>query len=108
MKIQRATFLGVRGVADATVDLTDPRTGAPHGIVMVTGASASGKTRLLEALIAAKEAIAPLALPPPSAPWIGAGSAAKIVLTFHLDEAEREYAGTASPIQEGEVIFTPG
>jgi hypothetical protein len=108
MKIQRATFLGVRGVADATLDLTDPKTGAPHGVVMVTGPSASGKTRLIEALIAAKEAIAPLAMPPVSAPWIGAGNAAKIILTFHLDQAEREFAGTASPIQEGEVIFTPG
>jgi hypothetical protein len=107
MKIQRVTFLGVRGVADATLDFTDPRTGTPHGLVVVTGPSASGKTRLIEALVAAKEAIAPHGPMTPGASWIGAGSAAKIVIAFHLDEAEREYAGSASSMLEGEVIFVP-
>jgi hypothetical protein len=107
MKIQRATFLGVRGVGDATLDLTDPRTGAPHGAVVITGPSASGKTRLVEALIAAKEAIGPYGPLTPGAPWIGAGNAAKILVTFALDEAERDYAGTSSPTMEGEVIFLP-
>jgi predicted ATPase len=107
MKIQRATFIGVRGVPDLTLDLTDARTGAPRGLVVVTGPSGSGKTRMLEALIAAKEAIRPYGAMAAGAPWIGAGSAAKIRVAFHLDEAEREFAGTASHILEGEVIFYP-
>jgi hypothetical protein len=107
MKIQRATFLGVRGVGDATLELTDPRTGAPHRVVVITGPGASGKTRLLEALVAAKEAIGPYGPMTPGAPWIGGGSAAKILVTFHLDEAERTYAGTSSQALEGEVIFLP-
>lgn len=107
MKILRATFLGVRGVPDLTLDLTDTRTGAPHGLVVVSGPSGSGKTRMLEALIAAKEAIGPYGPMMAGAPWIGAGNAAKILVTFHLDEAEREYAGTSSHVLEAEVIFVP-
>jgi hypothetical protein len=107
MKIQRATFLGVRGVKDATIDLTDHRTGAPHATVVLTGPSASGKTRMLEALIAAKEAIGPYALPPDAASWIGAGNAAKIILTFHLDGAERDFADSPSATLDAEVIFLP-
>jgi hypothetical protein len=105
MKIRRATFLGVRGVDDATYDFTDPRTGAPHGVVVFAGASGSGKTRVLEALVAVKEALGPYGLPTQGAPWIGDGSASKIVVTFQLDPAEQDYAGTSSSIAEGEVIF---
>jgi hypothetical protein len=106
MKIQRATFIGVLGVPDLTVDLTDPRIGVPHGLVVVSGPSASGKTRMIEALIAAKEAIRSYGPMAAGAPWIRAGSA-KILVTIHLDEAEREFAGTASQTLEGEVIFHP-
>jgi hypothetical protein len=107
MKILRATFLGVRGVPDITIDLTDPRTGMPHGVVAIVGRSGSGKTRMIEALIAAKEAIGAYGPITPGATWIGAGSAAKILVTFLLDDAERDYAGTQSATQEGEVIFLP-
>ncbi|MFT3772847.1 MAG: hypothetical protein QM820_46265 [Minicystis sp.] len=107
MKIQRATFFGVRGVPDLTLDLTDARTGVPRAVVVVTGPSGSGKTRMMEALIAAKEAIRPYGAMATGAAWIGAGSAAKIRVTFHLDEAERDFAGAASPTLEGEVIFHP-
>ena len=107
MKIQRATFLGIQGVGDATLDLTDHRTGEPHGTVVITGPSASGKTRMLEALIAAKEAVGAYGLPPVGAWWIGAGKAAKILLTFQLDAAEREHAGTSSATLDAEVIFLP-
>jgi len=105
MKILRATFLGIRGVGDATLDLTDPRTGAPHGTVVVTGPSGSGKTRVLEALIAAKEAIGSYGMPTTGERWIGPGNAAKIRITFHLDAAEQVYAGTSSATLEAEVIF---
>jgi hypothetical protein len=107
MKIQRATFLGVRGVPDATLELTGPKSSAPASTVVVAGPSGSGKTRLLEALVVAKEAIGAYGPMARGAPWIGGGAAAKILVTFHLDEAERDYAGTASPTVEGEVIFLP-
>lgn len=107
MKIQRATFIGVLGVPDLTLDLTDGRTGVPHALVVVTGPGASGKTRMLESLVAAKEAIRPYGPMATGAQWIRSGNAAKILVTFYLDEAEREFAGTASDKLEGEVIFHP-
>src|ERR1041384_2686781 len=105
MKIQRATFIGIRGAPDLTLDLSDTRTGAPHTLVVVSGPSGSGKTRMIEALIAAKEAIRPYGPMAPGAPGIDTRGAAKILVTFHLDEAEREFAGTGSATLEGEVIF---
>lgn len=107
MKIQRATFFGVAGVPNLTLDLTDARSGAPHPLVVVTGPSGSGKTRLIEALIAAKEAIRPYGLMTPGAPWIASGNAARVLVTFHLDEAERDFAGASAPALEAEVIFAP-
>lgn len=107
MKIQRATFLGVSGVPDLALDLTDARTGAPHTLVVISGPSGSGKTRMIEALMAAKEAIRPYGPMAPGAQWIRSGNAAKVLVTFHLDEAEREFAGVSAATLDGEVIFHP-
>lgn len=104
MKIQRATFNGVAGVPDLTVDASDG-SGAPHSMVVLSGPSASGKTRILEALIAAKEAIRPYGPMATGAAWMRGGNASKIRVTFHLDEAEREFAGTSAALLESEVIF---
>src|SRR5262249_14704369 len=81
--------------------------GAPNTLVVVSGPSGSGKTRMIEALIAAKEAIGPYGPMTPGAPWISSAGAAKIVVTFHLDGAEREYANASSHAVEAEVIFLP-
>lgn len=108
MKIQRVTYLGVRGVGDLSLDFTNPRTGAPHDVVLLTGPPASGKTRALEAIVAAKEAIAPYGPISAVGSWIAPGSmASKVVLSFYLDEEERTYAGTSSAALEGEALFLP-
>lgn len=108
MKIVRATFLGIRGVADGTYDLTHPVTGAPNSLVLVTGAEASGKTSFLEAILAAKEAIGAYGPMSPGATWIASGGIiAKIMLSFALDEEERQYVGTAESIIDGEATFLP-
>ena len=106
MKIQRVTFIGVRGLRDATHDFTNPETGAPHDLVVLTGPAASGKTRALEAIVAAKEAIGAYGPMSPGDPWIDAG-VAKIVIAFHLDEEEQTYAGSASAVVEAEAQFLP-
>ncbi|NUP06011.1 MAG: ATP-binding protein [Polyangiaceae bacterium] len=107
MKIQRASFIGVSGLPDLTLDLTDSRTGSPHSLVVIAGGSGSGKTRMIEALIAAKEGIRAYGQMTTGAAWIRSGNAAKIRVTFHLDDDEREFANAASKTLEAEVIFKP-
>lgn len=108
MKIQSVTFTGVRGLRDATLDFSNRETSAPHEVVVIAGPGASGKTRALEAIIAAKEAIAPYGPMVPGAPWIADGStASKIKIAFHLDEEELAVAGLSSPVAEAEVSFLP-
>ncbi len=60
MKLLRATFSNVMGVADRTVDFADARSGFARDVVVISGPPASGKTRLCEALVAARQIIAPL------------------------------------------------
>ncbi|MFT3767410.1 MAG: hypothetical protein QM820_18310 [Minicystis sp.] len=110
MKIQRVRFLGIRGLADASYDFTNPGTGTPHDLVVLTGRPGCGTTRMLEAIIAAKEAIAPygpMATNPAS--WCSAeAGAAKVAFEFYLDEEERSFAGTDSAVVEAEAMFMPG
>jgi len=108
MKIQRVTFLGIRGLVDGTYEFTDITTGAPHDVVIVTGPEASGKTRFLEAILAAKEGIGAYATPAPGAPWIDESSGiAKIILSFWLEEEERQYVGTNQQVVDAEAQFLP-
>jgi energy-coupling factor transporter ATP-binding protein EcfA2 len=108
MKLSHVTLLGVRGVRDVELDLTNPVTGDPHDVVVVTGPSASGKTRLLEAIVAAKEAMAPYGPMAPSGPWIAEGAwLAKVALGFVLDSEEKTYANLDDRRVEAEATFMP-
>lgn len=98
MKILSLDCAGVRGVPDGTYAFTDPRTGAPQSVVLVTGGPASGKTSLLEAVVAAKEAVGsyggpfdPMRLRRPGT--IGA----RITAKWLLSDAERDYAELDQP-----------
>jgi len=107
MKLQSVSFAGVRGLRDASFDFAG-RDGAPQDVVVFTGPTASGKTRALEAILAAKEAIAPYGPMVAGAPWIAAGSAAaKVKLAFWLDPEEQALAGASSPALAAEVSFLP-
>jgi len=106
MKLARVTFLGVRGLNDATYDLLSAGTGLPHDLVVVTGGSGSGKTRFLEAIALAKEIVAPYGVMPSPTGWLqGAGEAAKIVLTWFLNEEERAAAGVAEALATTEALL---
>ncbi|MBK8941587.1 MAG: hypothetical protein IPM79_29285 [Polyangiaceae bacterium] len=74
MKLSRATFLGIRGLPDVTFDLTSPDTGRPHPVVVLTGPPESGKTRALEAILAAKDVLAPTTSPQRTAKGGSAGA----------------------------------
>jgi hypothetical protein len=106
MKLARVTFLGIRGLRDATYDLTNAGTGRPHDLVLVTGGSGSGKTRFLEAIVLAKEIAAPYGVLPSPEGWLeGDGEAAKIVLTWWLDEEERAASGSAEALVTTESLL---
>lgn len=106
MKLGRATFLGVRGVADATHEFIHPTTGLPHPVVVFTGPPASGKTRVLEAILAGKEGVAPYATMVAPEPWQRkADEPAKIVLLWWLNDAERRFAGVEDTWVTTEVIL---
>lgn len=108
MKLCRAEFLAIRGVPDVTWNLARTAAGTPVDVGVVTGGPASGKTRLLEAILTAKEIIAPYSLPVDGRPWLRPGeSAAKIELTFILDAEEQRRAGGVPAMVHTEALFTP-
>jgi hypothetical protein len=96
----------VRALPDGIFDMVDPRTGAAHPLVLVTGPSASGKTRFLEAVMAAKEQIAPYAAQPSAAGWIRPdGESARVALTVELDERERAWGALDESVVTADAMF---
>lgn len=59
MRLLRLQTTDVAALRDRTYELAHPQTGEALDVVVVTGPPGSGKTRFLEAIIAAKEAAAP-------------------------------------------------
>ena len=107
MKLARATFMGVRGLADATFDFMRSGAERPHDLIVVSGPRASGKTRLLEAILFAKDVVGSYGAVPDPAPFVrGPGEAAKIILSFWLDEEERAASGEPGPLCTVEALAT--
>lgn len=79
---------------DREFDFVDPKRGSAAGIVAVTGPRASGKTSLLEAIIAAKEDVAPYGIKPAGADTVRPDvDSAKIRAEWELHSIERERMG---------------
>jgi hypothetical protein len=58
MKISTISTRGISGLSDLDVDLTGPGA-TPHALFLVTGPAASGKTRVLDAIVATFEVVGP-------------------------------------------------
>lgn len=93
MKLLELHATGVRGVPDGAYSFTDPHTRAPLGVVLITGDAASGKTSLLEAIAAAKEAIGAYGGPPDARRLRRTGAEESCVTTtWLLSDLELEHA----------------
>ena len=73
MRLLRARTVGIAGVPDGAWDFAQPDTGEPLDLVLFAGPSAIGQTRLLEAIGAARERLAPSGLDVEDARWIARG-----------------------------------
>jgi energy-coupling factor transporter ATP-binding protein EcfA2 len=108
MKIKRLTTNGFRGLPDRTFDFTAPRTGLPADLVLITGSSGSGKTSLLEAIIAAKEDVGSYGLQVSPASFVRTGdAAAKVQIEWALTAEERARNGATAADLVSESIFAP-
>ena len=93
MKLLQLTCQSIRGVPDRTYAFAGARGGAPLDAVFITGGPASGKTSLLEAIAAVKEATGSYGLPPDGGRMLRRGaSAGTIEATWLLSSEEQAHA----------------
>ena len=105
MKLRKIVVDGVRGLPDREIDLRDAR-GAAARLVVVTGPSASGKTSLLDAIVAGKERVGAYGAIPGPAVVVRAGEdAAKIKLDWELSSLECNRYGLTDAVIHSEVLF---
>jgi hypothetical protein len=98
MKISTISTRGISGLPDLDVDLTGAGA-TPHALFLVTGLAASGKTRLLDAIVATFEAVAPYEGIVRALDWVpDANATGRVELGLWLDGSERALAGGATNI----------
>jgi hypothetical protein len=108
MKILRLQSTGFRGLPDRAYDFAQPTSGAPLDVVIVSGEAGSGKTSLLEAVIAAKEDVGAYG-PTRPASYLRAGErTAKLEATWLLSPAEKMRAGASSAVVTTASVFGEG
>lgn len=108
MRIGEIRVRGVRGLADADHSFAS-RAGGPGSIIAITGPAGSGKTALLEAIIAGKEAIAAYGATRSANDVLATGAAsAKISIEWWLDEDERTYVGFDDEVSTSESFYRLG
>src|SRR5689334_1977189 len=109
MKLLTLTLENFRGAPDGAYSFTHPSTGKPHDLTLITGAPASGKTSILEAIAAVKELVGGYGPPPDPARLRRSGSArGKIAATWLLTEQEAREAEAKEPTLVTEVSLADG
>ena len=93
MKLLRLVLENFRGAPNGAYSFVHPSTGAPVDTVLITGPAASGKTSLLEAVVALKESVGAWGPPPDPARLVRRGATAgRIEGTWLLSPSEVERA----------------
>ncbi|MEZ4297451.1 MAG: AAA family ATPase [Polyangiaceae bacterium] len=95
MKISQLSFKNVRAVPDLERPLVGPSK-VPFDVVLITGPMGSGKTRMLEAIAAWKEAAGPYGAAPKLDRWERPGERGSLSGTWSLTEDEMRGAQLAS------------
>ena len=109
MKILELSLEGFLGAPDGTYSFQHPHTHDPLPVVVVTGPAQSGKTSLLEAIIAVKELVGSYGAPPDARSLARRGArSGAAVATWRLSPAEMERAGTTQAIWRTEVTVGEG
>ena len=96
MKLAHVDVRGIRGLPDLSFSLQAGGTGEPYDSFVIVGPCGSGKTRLLETIIAAKETIGPYVGMVRPSDWMrDEKQGARVELAFSLNEEERLAAPNA-------------
>ncbi|HTJ82396.1 MAG TPA: hypothetical protein VL400_11800 [Polyangiaceae bacterium] len=98
---------GVAGLPDLESDLISAATGRPHDLVVISGAEATGKTRLLELMVAVLEVLGPYEGIVRASDWYAdATRGARVELELWLDDAPGTTGGGPAATAHAVVDFT--
>jgi hypothetical protein len=98
MKLRQLTIKDFAGLRDRTFSFADAKSASPCPVTLLTGGPQSGKTSLLHAIAAAKEAVGAYGAAPHPIDLVSPGPEAKMDATWELSAAEQRAGGEPSSI----------
>jgi hypothetical protein len=104
MRVRKLETRGVAGLPDGKLDFTVR--GKAASTVVLTGGAAAGKSRALDAIVAAKSDVAPSPFRPVAHDFVRAGAeACKIIVEWEFDANEVRRFALKSDVAESETIL---
>lgn len=108
MKILELETFGFRHLPDKVWSLTDP-SGAPQGMMVVTGPPACGLSSFLEAIAISAARLGNFGASPEADRYVRAGqSSVRIRSVWELDDDEMAYGGLSESVVEADMTFKRG
>lgn len=108
MKLSSLSLRDVKGLADQRLSFASGASGKPSNLVAVTGPPGAGKTRFLEAILAALEIAGPYLGVVRGEDWSYGARPATIELGLWLDDEERALVPSASAPAVAAVTLSSG